>query len=106
MLKDGVAHDLQLIRNGEQGDEYEHLKYICLDKLSPKYNLVKVLMQNINAMEEPAKSPRSKKESEEPEAKDTLPIAGELDAEPAAAKPSGNIFEMTSRKIAEKNATR
>lgn len=101
MLKAGVAHDLELIRTGEQGDNFEHLKYVCFDKLSPKFNMVKVLMTNINALEDtaPKSAKIGKEKSEEPE---TIPIAGELEPIPVAAASGGNMFEEISRKITMK----
>lgn len=104
LLKAGVAHDLELIRNGGEGDEYEHLKYVCLDKLSPRYNLVKVLMLNIKSLEEdePTKSvskSRKDKEVKETDGVETIAIAGEIE------KPSGpvvNMFEEMSRKVQQK----
>ncbi len=105
LLKAGIAHDLQLIRNNEQGDEYEHLKYICLDKLSPKYNLVKVLMTNINAVEDNSAKPARSKKEVDAEEKITMPIAGELDPpelETGVVKPMRNAFEDMSERIAKK----
>lgn len=104
LLKSGVAHDLELIRNGEEGENYEHLKYVCLDKLSPRYNLIKVLMSNIKSVEDDViaiSTIRSKttKEVEEPE---TLPIAGEITPQ----GPVVNMFEEMSKRIVSKNATR
>jgi hypothetical protein len=96
LLKAGVAHDLQLVRLNEQGDEYEHLKYICLDKQSPKYNLVKVLMLNINSVETEVKPiGRPIKEVKETEEVETIAIAGDLSHQ----GPQGNVFEETSRKL-------
>lgn len=99
LLKAGIAHDMELIRLDQQGENYEHLKYVCLDKLSPKYNLVKVLMTNINSIgADTAKASTTKRDAGE---KETLPIAGDL--EPEVTAPVGNVFEITSRKIAQKH---
>lgn len=104
LLKAGVAYDLELIRMGEEGDNYEHLKYICLDKLSPRYNLVKVLMLNVKSLEDdapikPVGRPTKDKDVKETDEVETIAIAGEIE------KPSGplvNMFEEMSRKVQQK----
>lgn len=98
LLKAGVAHDLELIRNGEEGDEYEHLKYVCLDKLSPRYNLVKVLMLNVKSLEDdapikPVGRPTKDKDVKEADELETIAIAGEIEG------PAKNAFEEMSRRI-------
>lgn len=106
LLKAGIAHDLQLIRLGEQGEEYEHLKYICLDKLSPKFNLVKILMTNINTVEsETAGKAGRPAKKEDPEEKLTIPIAGELEPE-APVRQMRNPMEEFSEKLRQKHAAR
>lgn len=109
MLKAGVAHDMMLIRNGEQGDNFEHLKYVCFDKLSPKFNMVQVLMKNIAAVEEPTTGRGRPPKNVTTGEKETLPIAGELEPEGEPLPEDGktvNMFEKISREVQSAGARR
>lgn len=75
LLKQGVADDLAMIREGKEGDTGENLKYICLDKKSPKFDRLKILMANLKVLEgKPETSPKKEQPEENTQEETTTTV--------------------------------
>jgi hypothetical protein len=104
LFKADWARDMELIRSGKAGKNYEKLKYICLDKDNPKFNLVRVISDNIKAMEmnKGGRPPKEKAEAE------TITVETDsatvtIEEKPPMTVIKRNPFEAMSEQVLKKS---